>query len=283
MKRLTRLFFAAVLLALGPLAAQAAITCTSISSPGVSINYPNGGTASVQTYFTVSCTRGLTSDATSVSYGVKADNGLQPTGQNNNARLNLSGTNYDLRYDVYTTGCAAAQWKGNTTISDTITWSAGVTGTQTKNTTFWGCINTAATLTAAGTYTDTTTMSMTYNGVTITGTVPVAIYGPALCSVATPSPSTITLNYTAFGGAASSTANVNATCTATMPYTVSVSPASGTLAGVAYTVAVSPLSANGTGSAQPFTITVSAIAGQSGTCTGTSCSQTQASVVTVTY
>ena len=94
-----------------PTLARAAITC-SITSPGFSTAY--SATAPVtnvtQTYFTVTCTRGSTSDPTSVNYSVTADNGLSSQGQRNRA----SAGGNRIQYDLYKDAACGTQWRGNT-------------------------------------------------------------------------------------------------------------------------------------------------------------------------
>ena len=90
--------------------AQAAITCTSITSPGFSTAFsgtvpPNNIT---QTSFTVTCNRNLAGDPTTLNYTVSANNGLNPQGQGNQAAL---GANR-LKYDVYKDAACGTAWKG---------------------------------------------------------------------------------------------------------------------------------------------------------------------------
>lgn len=274
-----RLLLALALLLLLP-AARAAITCTSISSPGVSINYVNGTTASVQTFFTVSCTRSSASDPASVSYDVLADNGTNPTGQNN--RATLAGAT--LRYDVFTSASCATTWKGNRKISDTITWSGGATGTITKQTSFWACMVSAQTATSAGGYTDSVGLTLSYgnNNPTVSGIVPVSIYAPALCTMVTPA-GNLTLNYTAFGPQTSQSTSFAVTCTSGMPYTIATDVTEGVLTGVRYVLTLSTPTANGTGAPQTYSITATVPAGQAGACPIGNCSATRSHTLTITY
>jgi spore coat protein U-like protein len=259
--------------------AQAAITCT-IGSAGVSINYQNNTTTSVQTTFTVSCTRSSPSDPTSVSYDVTADNGLYFTGQNNNAKL---GTAL-LRYDVFTSASCGTTWKGNRKISDTISWSGGATGTISKQTYFWACILTAQTAAATGTYTDSVGMTMTYGtGNTVAyGTIPVAIYAPALCTMVTPA-GDLFLTYAAFGPLASRSTSFAVTCTSGMPYSIATDVTEGVLTGLRYTLGLNSTTANGTGAPQTYSITATIPAGQAGTCATANCSGVRTHTLTITY
>ena len=273
-----RLLFALCLLLALP-AARAAITCT-IGSPGVSINYVNNTTTSVQTFFSVSCTRTSTGDPNNVSYDVLADNGLWFTGQNNRASLNGAF----LRYDVFTNASCGTTWKGNRKISDSIAWANGATGTITKQTSFWGCITTAQAAGSAGTYTDTVTMEMTYgqNNTVTTGTMPVAIYAPALCTMTTPA-GNMSLAYTAFGPQQTRSTTFAVTCTNGMPYTVATDVTESVITGLRYTLALSAASSNGTGAPQGYTITATIPGGQAGSCAVGSCTATNTHTLTISY
>ena len=105
--RTVRSLAAAVLLLAG-MAAHAAITC-SVSSGGFAAAYDPASPATnvTQTSFTVSCTRGLAGDPSSVGYSVTIDNGLSPQGQNNRASYLANR----IRYDTYKDGACVTKWK----------------------------------------------------------------------------------------------------------------------------------------------------------------------------
>ena len=286
MKILVRLL-ALVALAFAATGAHAAISCTSLVSPGFTVAYVPGTTVSLQLSFTITCDRGSTSDPTSISYSVKANNGLTPQGASNRASLTLGGTTSYVFYDAYAVACGGQQWKNNVTVSGTVSWSPTQTGNSTDSQTFWGCIVTAQNPTAAGAYTDQITMTATYNpgtgNTTLDGFIPVTIYAPANC-VINPAPGNVSILYPAFSAVPlSSTTQFGATCTSPMPYSLAVTPATGTLAGVNYNVTLGTPTATGTGLLQMHTITVTAPAGQPGTCAGASCTATQTHTLTVTY
>ncbi len=127
----------------------------------------------------------------------------------------------------------------------------------------------------------------------VTGTFNVNINLTAACSVGTIAD--VTLAYTSFQtGIASAPTSAAVTCTNTLPYTVSLStpdPLGDSVVGIIYTTAITgtPPTA-GNGSAQTINISVSAAAGQSGTCATTppgTCSNSAATnklqTLTVTY
>ncbi|MBC7601688.1 MAG: spore coat protein U domain-containing protein [Ramlibacter sp.] len=276
---------ALLLAALFAPAASAAITCTSIAAPDISINYLTNTSVAQQMFFTVTCNRSSTSDPTSLAYSVAVNNGQNNNGINNNAVLGGD----KVRYDIYTSSCAGQKWQGGTSISDTISWAANQTGIATRNTTYWACINNPSSPGTSGDHTDSLTMTMTYNpgagNLQLTGNISVHIYAPATCSIPAGSgPGNIALAYTSFSlTVVSGTTTFQTQCTVSMPYTLALNPASGTLAGVTYAVTLSNPTPNGTGAPQTFTITASAPAGQSGTCAGTSCLQSQVHTLTVSY
>ena len=268
------------LLALGAASlAHAAITCSVASSGFVAAYDPTAASTNItQTFFTVTCTRGATSDPTSVSYSVKVDNGLNAQGQTNRASF---GANR-ISYDVYKDAACGTQWKGPQAITGTITFSG--TGTATSQGNFWGCVPAAQTGLAAGTYTDTVTMTMTYGSPqsTATGSFGVIITTPTNCSISTP-PGNIVFNYVSLGAASNASTSYGVTCTRALPFTMALDATAGTIVGLNYTLTLGTPSSTGTGAAQVFTISGNVAAGQAGTCATATCSGTQARTLTVTY
>lgn len=266
-----------VLLVAGP-AAHAAITCTSITTPGVTISYVNNSTTSVQTFFTVSCTRTSVTDPASVTYDIAVNNGTNPNGVNN--RASLGGAT--LRYDVFTNSACSTAWKNPRSITDSMSWSNGATGTLTKQTTYWGCMVTSQTAPSTGTYTDSIAMTMTYGTNTLFGTIPVSIYAPALCTVVS-RPGSINLAYTAFGGQASQSTSFGLNCTGGMPYTIATDVTEGVLSGLRYTLGLNGSSATGTGAVQTYSVTATIPAGQAGACATSNCTATRTHTLTISY
>ena len=280
-------WLAAGLLLFASACAQAAITC-SVSSSGVSTAYdPTILTQTItQTSFTVTCTRALSTDPTTVSYSNTENNGISALGINNRAALNGSYIKYD---DFLDSGCGT-QWKGNTAISGMLTFAT--TGQLSQSYNFWGCIGPGQ-LVAAGTYTDTVTMTLSYGPnpqSTASATYPVNIATPATCSMTAPGAVAFG-NYVAFGGALAASTTFGATCTSYLPYTVVVSPTGGTIAGLNYTLLLTPpagpsgtsLSATGAGALQTYTINGAMVAGQAGLCPVGTCSGTVPHTLMLTY
>jgi spore coat protein U-like protein len=254
----------------------AAITCTSITSPGVTINYVNGSTASMQGTFTVSCTRVAGDAAASVTYSVVNDRGVNPLAFNGSA---------SLQYYLGSLSCAASnKWKGASGIGSTIsdTMSLPSTGTFTKQTSFFLCVS-AQTATTAGLYSDTAMLTLSYTGgVSITGTSQVRIYAPATCNFTTP-PGNISVSYTALGPQVSGSTNFNVQCTIGMPYTLATDVPEGVLNNLRYILSLSSLGTNGTGAPQLHTVTATIPAGQAGTCAVASCTAQQTHTLTISY
>jgi spore coat protein U-like protein len=262
-----------------PALSEAAYTC-SISSGGFVTAYsPSSPSATiVQTSFTVTCSRSL-SDASTMSFTVAADNGTYSLGTNNRAAF---GSSF-IRYDVYKDGACGTQWKGSNTFTGTFNFGGSTSASTTV--TYWGCIGAAQTGLAAGTYTDTVTMTLSYGPTpqsTSTGAFSVAIATPATCSL-TAAPGNVVFTYASFGSAAAASATFGVTCTNYFPYTMALDATSGTLLGVNYTLALSASSATGSGAQQTHTISGNIAAGQSGTCATGTCSATQPRTLTITY
>jgi hypothetical protein len=290
MKLLKILLLCVTCLLAGP--ACAAITCSTLSSTGWTTGYVNGSTPSIQANFTITCTRGVATDPTSLNYTVTVNNGDNNNGQNNFARL--TGSTSKISYETYTTGCATL-WKNSTTISGTVSWTT--TGNATDTRTFWLCVNSPQTLTAQGAYVDSVTMTAAYNGTqTISGEIPVTFYAPAFCNIAS-APANIALTYPSFSTSAVAQNTTFATlCTTALPYTLAISPVSGTIVGVGYQLTVAAAggagspsctgaqcNVTGTGASQPFTVTATAPPGQPGTCATGTCTGTQVHTLTITY
>ena len=283
------LLWAACLLAMP---ASAAITCTTLTSPGWTTGYVNGTTPNTQTSFTITCTRDAASDPTTLAYSVKVNNGINNNGSNNFARL--AGGTAKISYETYTTSCSNS-WKQNSTVTGTVSWTT--TGTSTDTRTFWLCVPSAQTLTSQGVYTDTLTLTATYNGTqSIAGQFDVVFYAPAFCNIAN-GPGNIQLTYPAFSAnSIAQTISFATQCTTSLPYSLAISPTGGVLVGVNYQLAVADVggggsasctgaqcSATGTGVNQSYSITATAPSGQPGTCSSQTCSGAQVHTLTITY
>ncbi len=258
--------------------AHARITCT-VSSLGFSTAYGSALNVTASS-FTVTCSH-LTGGGSQATYQVAANNGLHASGTQRRAASGANFLNYNLTSDA---GCLTP-WQGTAYIPATpyTTPVLALGASDIKTYTFYGCVPAGQTVPAAGTYTDTVTMSFIPGGPNFTGgTFPVSITAPATCSL-TPPPGNITFASTSFGAAAAASTAFATTCTKLLPYTMALDATSGTIVGVTYTLALSAATAVGTGVTQSFTINGSIAAGQSGTCTASTCSGTQTRTLTITY
>jgi spore coat protein U-like protein len=258
--------------------AHAAITC-NLTSSGISSSYRPANTSNTVTagFFTMTCTRGLASDPTSLAYTVTVNNGQKPVSFFNTASWagNLMG------YATYTNSSCATQWTGPVTLGATITFSSSNDfAPKSDIRQFWACISTANGNPAPGTYTDTVTMTPS---VGTPKTFPVSIVTPSTCSISTP-PGNLLFTYAAFqGAAASASTTFSAICNNTVPYTMALDSTSGILLGLNYSLNISAPSAVGTGGAQNFTISGSIAAGQAGACATGTCNSSAPRTLTVTY
>jgi spore coat protein U-like protein len=274
------LWLAAVLLAFAATGVQAAITC-SISSGGFAAAYDpaSPATNTTQTFFTVTCTRGLAGDPNSVNYSVTVDNGLYAQGINNRAAYLANR----IRYDVYKDGACGSKWKGAAAITGTIGFVG--TGTVSQQGNYWGCILAGQTGLAAGTYTDSIALTMTYGAAPVLTAVTsagVLIGTPATCSISA-APGSIVFNYIALGPAVTPSTTFGVTCTYALAYSMALDVAAGTLVGLNYSLALSTASSTGTGAQQTHSINGTMAAGQAGTCAAGTCSGSRVHALTITY
>lgn len=284
MKRLLKVLLGVATFAAASLA-HAAITCTSVTSPGFSTAFTGTvpPTNVTQSSVTVTCNRNLAGDPLTLNYLVASNNGLSPAGTNNRAQF---GANR-LTYDVFRDAACSLPWRGGgNRISNTMTFGSNFLAVS-QTTNFWGCILTSQ-IRPAGTYTDTVTMTVSVSG--LTNTFPVNITTPATCAITT-APSTLTFTYTAFGAAQTASASFQPNCTLFLPYSMALDTTIGVASGLNYTLALStsaaggthPLPSTGTGVPQTFFINGSMAAGQAGTCATGTCNATNVHTLTITY
>lgn len=297
-RRSRRLLAALAALAAAP--AWAAYSC-NVSTTSVGVIYT---AANVDTNGTVSltCTRG-SGDANSLTYRIKADDGLNA---NTTApfRRARRGASANYLYYILRRGTAAG---GAATCGNTTTWRAPATGTTNvitgtlsfgaalTATVTWGyCIRVRGTAggnpaaPTAGVYTDSFNVFAQYpnnNAGALTSSVPASYtVGVNNQCVFNTFPTAMVFGYTSFSATAQT---LNRTfelrCSNALPWSIAVSPASGTLLGLNYTLTRSPASGTGNGADQVVTLTGTLPAGQAGTCASATCSATQPHVVTITY
>lgn len=262
--------------------AAAAYNC-NISSNGVRTAYdPTFAAPNItQSSATINCTR-ASGDSATMAYSLAADNGLNAQGINNRASF---GTN-TLRYDIYMDSTCGTQWKGNNTFNGPLIFPSGQLS-ATATITYWGCV-VAGQNAAAGVYSDTVKMTLSYgpNPQFSTGPTPfpVAIATPSTCALTQP-PGTLSFGiYPALSPAAlPGTSPFGVTCTLYLPYTMTLSPTSGTVVGLNYTLSLSATSSTGTGSLQNFSVDGTMPAGQAGICGTATCTGQNVHTLTITY
>lgn len=261
--------------------AQAAISCsvtpsgfTSVYDPAAAL--PTDNVSSV----TINCLRAV-GDPGTTTYSLAANNGVNRTGQTNRARSAAGGL---IRYDVYKDAARAVLWGPSSRGADmtgTISFGTGTSASITLP--YYSRIG-AGQVAAAGSYTDTVTVTLIYSGTRIaTNTFPVLILVSPSCQFSTP-PGILAFTYTSFQvAAANASTPFAALCTSGLPYTMSLDTTSGTLLGIAYTLALSASASTGTGAAQAFSVNGSIAGGQAGTCATGTCSASNVHTLTITY
>ena len=294
--RTGRLFLCAAGLWAAAPAAHAAISC-SISSPGWSTGYQTtvATTTTGASSVTIDCTRATTDPATQ-TYSLAANNGMQPQGQNNQA---ISGASL-IKYNEFQNAALSLVWGPNKAFTGTINFGTGTTASAIL-TYYYGIA--AKQNVAAGAYTDTVTMTLTYGAATAVNTHPVLVIVNPTCTIST-APTALSFAYSSLQGApAAASTSFAVTCTNMVPYTAALDAyavtdsavnLSYTLnlgqtilpAGAAYT-AGGPLSATGNGVAQTISIDGAMAAGQSGTCATATCTNAASAnnirTLTITY
>lgn len=228
-------------LALAGAGAQAAITC-SISPPSaIAFAYvANTGTASAtnvqQGSVSVTCTRTSSGDSTSLTLAV--NNGLYGS----NVQLSAGGTNYQVSYALYRDSSCSSGWDSNPPTRLSATLPAALNTPVTAVFSYWACKTTAQALTSypAGLYTDRVDLTLrTGNTSLATGSINVSLYAPALCTLGS-GPANLSFSYAAFAPtAAFAGTSFRANCTNLLPYTMTLSPAVGVVAGLRYSLGLS--------------------------------------------
>lgn len=259
------------------------------------------GKTSRQVTFDVYCER-LTDTGgqttTTVNYAVAANNGVQPSPITQN-RAKFGAANF-LNYDLYTDASCNTLWSGIPSLATSLLSGNSFTHPYSV----YMCINAGLSV-ADGTYADS--VNLTLSGSTSgsgSGSVQfsVGLPNPSILAVSIITPPTCTLastlnnvnfeTYTAFGGALAKTVQMNATCTSTFPYTMSIAAANnyGVIAGLNYSLSFSDTSITnsipvvGTGFLQGTPLYAKMASGQAGTCgTGTCTATSSAITLTITY
>ena len=276
--------------------AQAAYSC-NLSSTSVQGIYSSASNLDLSGTVTVSCTRALT-DPNTYNYAITLDNGVSGTSRrlyrHGGSNINASRINHSISRISF----GGTNWSTSTNaVTGTLNFGSGTS--TTANRTYFLRVASGQTGKTVGIYDDVLAFSLRQGSATgaviATSTITPTVSIQSACFVGTlgagnfaapgtVAPSTLTLNYTSFSSiAVSSSMAFTMDCTQGTPYTLSLSPASGTLLGLPYSLSLSSSSGSGSGFAQSVTVTGTIPAGQSGKCALASCSATQATTVTITY
>lgn len=294
----------ALVLASVSASAQAAYSC-NVSATNLAVLYIVGGTTPIDATgsVTLSCTR-ASGDANTLSYRIKANDGQNPLSVNpfRQVRLGSSATdllNYSLRRATSAGASATCglitSWRAPTTgTSNVITGTLSFGGALSASVTWSYCIRMRVgsggnpSSPTPGVYTDTIGIFAQYPNSDAGALSPVtnAIYSVGVgsqCVQAIP-PRAMTLNYTSFSNSAqTSQQTVQISCSNGLAWSAAISPANTSALGLTYNATLSTNSGTGIGASQPLVITVTAPAGQSGTCSTASCQAVTPHVLTITY
>lgn len=277
--------------------AQAAYSCTvtaSSSSLVFDASFLYMSTQTMTDSATLTCTRAF-SDANTLSYRLKATDGLYSDGQQPYRRLRIGSTtaylDYALQRGASCSNANTSNWRAPTTgTSNVETGTLSFGSSLVASTTMSYCIRIPAMLfPTAGQYTDTFEIFAQYPDSNTGALSPSALVsfnaGVGEQCVFHTYPGSLVFNYSAFTQTpqTASTAFV-LRCNSGLAWSVGVSPATAVLSGLRYQIGASPASGTGNGNiGQTVTLTGTMQAGQAGTCTGSTCSNTQQHTLTITY
>lgn len=271
---------------------HAAYSCT-VTATSAGLIYPGDATGSA----TLTCTR-ASGDPNSLSYRLKATEGNNSTGSQPYRQVRLNSPSKYLQYALRRSGTCntTTNWLAPTTGAGNVaTGTLSFGSALTASTTLTYCIRANASVgdnsasPTAGVYSDTFNIFAQYpnsNAGALSPSAPVTMtVGVNSQCVFNTYPGNLVFNYTAFSAAAqTASTGFMLRCSSGLLWNVSVSPTPAVLQGLRYTITASPASGSGIGNTgQPVTLTGSMQAGQAGTCTGPTCSGSQAHTVTITY
>ncbi len=283
---------------LGASGSAYAVTCSiTATSVPLSTLYKTGTATSVTGTISGSCTPANVTEANSKPYiYIGVDQGEPPAGR---AMTRQNGTDL-LTYEIYHRNATQGPWTEATGVASNTSTSGGVfyrmtnvNSAQAFSFPYYVNIPTPQASAPAGIYDDlviTATIRLSNSAGLATGAVlGLASFGVSAsiqhsCYFST-SPTPLVLNYTSFRAtAATGTSNFGLSCTYNTPYTITLTaPSTGTLLGVNYSLALSAPSGTGTAAPQTYTVTGTAAADQSGTCTSGSCTASQNHTITVGF
>jgi spore coat protein U-like protein len=282
------------------------ITCKT-SSPVYTATYTPfaGSTNNTSMMFDMTCSRPAAvgeTDAATVKYAIRSNNGSYPSGGANRARhtTQVSPFRY-VAYDLYTDASCTIPWQnGANDIEDALVLTSGVL-TATKTYPFYGCIGAGQNTVVAGTHKDApnivigvvqvraginvVTGTVLSSVTKVNGTVDVTINVAKECIVSTQPGNLVFGNYAAFGPAMQRQTPFGTNCTNLATYTMALDTNSGVIAGLNYNLALSATGGTSGGIEQLYTITANIPAGQAGSCAAGGCTtvKSKSHTLTITY
>lgn len=285
------------LLALGAGEAEAAYDCF-VTVTSADAFYNSANSVDTNGTVTITCSRAA-SDASTLSYRIMADSGLNASANGQDRRVKHSVSANYLTYSLSrgtTEGGGAAcannsNWEdpskgAGKVITGTLSFGVALTASAT-----WGyCIRLPAQgLPTAGTYTDAVSVYAQYPDSNAGATTAPALLNYTVwvgdhCMFST-YPGTMAFSYTSFSpSAVIATQAFVLRCSMNTPWTVSIAPSASMMLSLNYSIAASPASGAGLGNTgQTITLTGTIPAGQAGTCAAGSCTATQTHTVTISY
>lgn len=244
---------------------------------------------------TLNCTRS-SGDANTLTYRIKADNGLNANGTQRRVRLGSSSSylNYYLNRGTTvggTASCASStNWQAPATGTTNVITGTLSFGSNLSASAIWGyCIRVSGfALPSSGLYTDTVQVFAQYPnadaGVLTASAALNYSLGVGNQCMFKSFPSTINFAYTSFSDAdQTSSQTFDLQCSNSLPWSISVNPANNTLLGLNYSFSLTPSSGTGTGLNQTITLNGTVPNGQAGTCPNAVCTATYTHNIVITY
>lgn len=252
------------------LTAHAAITCSIAPPSAINLAYVAGTTNNQQGLVTVTCSKTLSTDSASITLTLRTNSGLYPStnGQDSNVQLGTGGSK--ILYNLYAVSCTGTKLTGKFGAAAPIAALAMPLQNIFYSTTipYWACVNKGqANGYTAGTYTDTVTATVTLSSGTnpAPASILVNLFAPAVCTTSN-GPGNLTFAYNAFSPTAVfAGTSFAANCTNYLPYTMTLNPVSGVVAGLQYTLGLTLAAAGTASNTGPSTL--SAIGNATGSAT----------------
>jgi len=241
----------------------------------------------------LTCTR-ASADPATLSYRLKADDGLQASSSQRRVRLGATANhlNFSLAHSAVCQN--ASTWYAPATGSSNVvtgTLNFGAALSQVADISYCFRIRSGGaneTTPTAGIYTDSIRIFGQFpdnDAGALTAAAPITYsVGVDNQCVFNSFPAAMAFNYSSFSVVPQvASQSFNLQCSNSLPWTAVVSPATATVLGLTYSVTVSPSSAIGIGLNQFIALSATMPANQAGTCSSGTCTATQTHTVTISY